>query len=252
MIISSRSIGMIQRRIGMNTRECNCESCSHQTCARRVPIFTGLTAEEIGKVVSLIRNKSYSKGQTLFMEGSYPENLVIINNGRVKAFTYTLEGKEQILYIFSEGDFIGEKNLLRNQQATYNVEALEETQVCMINKKEFQLLLKEHPGIGLKIMEELCSRMERLEKLVQNMGTKDAETRVNMLLLEFSGKYGRLHGDGVLIELPLSREGMANYIGVTRETISRKLSNLQEEGVIELVGNKKLLILDMKALELTV
>ncbi len=236
----------------MSFHACNCENCGHRACALRVPIFSGLGAEDIGRIVALIQRKQYLKGQMLFMESSFPNSLIIINSGQVKAFKYTPEGKEQILYIFSEGDFIGEKNLLKDQQATYNVEALEETQVCMINKQEFQQMLREHPGVGLKIMEELCSRLERLERLIQNMGTKDAETRVSMLLMEFAGKYGRDHSRGILVELPLSREGMASYIGVTRETISRKLSNLQEEGVIELIGNKKLLILDKEALELSI
>ncbi len=69
------------------------------------------------------------------MEESYLENLIIIDKGKVKVFRYTIEGKEQILYIFDQGDFFGEKNLLNNQQSTYNVEALETTYICMINLK---------------------------------------------------------------------------------------------------------------------
>lgn len=78
-----------------------------------------------------------------------------------------------------------------------------------------------------------------MEDMVQSMSSNDAELRVNMVLLEFSKKYGRSHEKGRLIELPLSREGIANYIGVARETVSRKLSHLQDEGVIELIGTKR-------------
>ena len=68
--------------------------------------------------------------------------------------------------------------------------------------------------------------------------------------MEFSEKYGRYDPKGILVELPMSREGIANYIGLTRETVSRKMSLLQEEGIIEMVGNKKVIILDMKRLSL--
>ena len=82
------------------------------------------------------------------------------------------------------------------------------------------------------------------------MGSKNMESRVSLILLEFAQKYGVRKGNGVLVDVPLTREGIANYIGVTRETVSRKLSSLQEEGTIELIGNKKIMIHTIKALEL--
>lgn len=228
---------------------CGCERCRHKLCAGKVPVFSTLEERELNKVMDLIVRKRYDKGEMIVMEGSRPEALIIVSKGQAKAFRYTHDGKEQILYIFSEGDFFGEKNLLRDQAATYNVEALEETHICTIDKKNFQELLRKHPDIGLKIIEELCSRLERLENAVQSMGTKSIETRINSVLLEFSRKYGKSHPEGLLVELPLSREGIANYIGVARETVSRKLGNLQDEGVIRMLGNKKIIILDKKALQ---
>ncbi len=233
----------------MNPSKYGCENCRHKLCARRVPIFKELNPEELNRVVELIVRKSYARGEIVMLEGSLQDSLIIINRGQVKAFRYTQEGKEQILYIFSEGDFFGEKNLLRQQEATYNVEALEETHTCMINKKDFHRLLREYPDISFKIIDELSVRLDRLENAIQNMGAKNIEARVNGVLLEFSRKYGREHPRGVLIELPLSREGVANYIGVARETVSRKMSHLQDEGIIEMIGNKKVVILDMQALE---
>jgi CRP/FNR family transcriptional regulator len=184
----------------------------------------------------------------IFLEGSNLDSLIIINHGRVKAFRYTQEGKEQILYIFSEGDFFGEKNLLSRQEATYNVEALEQTHVCMIHKKDFQELIRRYPDISLKIITELCARLDRLEHSVQNMGTKNAEGRIAAVLLEFAEQYGTVHSLGIQFELPFSREGIANYIGVARETVSRRLNHLQEEGIIEMIGNKKIIIKNEEAL----
>lgn len=64
-----------------------------------------------------------------------------------------------------------------------------------------------------------------------------------------AGKYGTQDGSGVTLDLPLNREGIANYIGVTRETVSRKLTALKDKGIIELIGNKKIRILNEEALE---
>lgn len=229
-------------------KKCNCDNCLHKLCVERVPIFSGLNSEELSKVATLIVKKQYEKGELIIMEESYLENLIIIDKGKVKVFRYTIEGKEQILYIFDHGDFFGEKNLLNNQQSTYNVEALETTCICMINKNDFQNLLINYPKIGIKIIEELCSRMDKIESSVQNMGTKNIEWRINSLLLDFAERYGKKHPNGVIVELPLSREGIANYIGTARETVSRKLSVLQDEGVIDMIGNKQILIRDIDAL----
>ncbi|KPU45548.1 fumarate and nitrate reduction regulatory protein [Oxobacter pfennigii] len=226
-----------------------CEHCGEQLCTKRVPIFSALNDEELNKVTDLIIRRRYLKGERVIQEGSDLENLIIIHNGKVKAFKDTLEGREQILYIFAEGDFFGEKNLLKQQSATYNVEALEETNTCMINRRDFQRLLFQYPDISAKIIDELSSRLERLESMMQNMGTRNIDARVNAVLLEFSKKYGKGHPKGIIIELPLSREGIANYIGVARETVSRKMSHLQDDGIIEMVGNKRVIILDKEALE---
>ncbi len=232
----------------MKNEACACGQCQHQLCAKRVPIFSSLDEEELSRVVGLIIRRQYAKGETILLEGSGLDSLNIVNRGMVKAFRYTQEGKEQILYIFSEGDFFGEKNLLSRQEATYNVEALEPTHICMIRSRDFQELIREYPDISLKIIKELSGRLDRLENAVQNMGTKNAEARIGAVLLEFAEKYGTSHPAGVQFELPFSREGIANYIGVARETVSRRLNHLQEEGVIDMVGNKKIIIKNKDAL----
>lgn len=236
----------------MDSCQMGCMHCHHRSCTKKVPIFSTLNDEEISSVSSLIRRRAYEKGEMVVMEGESLESLFIINEGQVKAFRDTMDGREQILYIFSEGDFFGEKNLLMNQEAGYNVEALAKTHICMIIKKDFQALVEKFPSIALKVMEALSERMDRLENAISSMGSGTVEARINAVLLEFAKKYGRQKPEGTLIDLPLSREGIANYIGLTRETVSRKLSALQDGGVIDMIGNKKILLKDLKALEETI
>lgn len=183
------------------------------------------------------------------MEGDIQESLTILHHGKVKVFRYTQEDKEQILYVLSEGDFFGERNLFQKLKSTCFIEALEETEVCLISDSAFIAFLKNHPETSVKMLEEMSRRMERLEDALQNMGTKSSESRVTSVLIDFASQFGKVQKDGILLELPLSREGIANYIGITRETVSRKLGLLQGEGLIEPIGNKKMLIPDLKKLE---
>jgi CRP-like cAMP-binding protein len=98
-------------------------------------------------------------------------------------------------------------------------------------------------------MEVLCQRLDRLENAVETMGTRTVGARVSSVLLEFADKFGKQSPQGIIIDLPLSREGIANYIGLTRETVSRKMSSMQDQGLIEMIGNKKVLLLNRTALE---
>lgn len=151
--------------------------------------------------------------------------------------------------ILTNGDFFGARNLIHDKEADFSVQAMEDTVVCTIEKHKFQMLLIKLLGISIKIMDVLCDRLEKMESMFRKISPKDVDSRVNMMLLELSQKYGKKQREGILIELPMSREEMANYIGVARETVSRKITSLKDEGIIEIIGNKKILILNEKVLE---
>ncbi|MDF2611019.1 MAG: hypothetical protein K0R92_2493 [Lachnospiraceae bacterium] len=215
----------------------------------KVPIFHNLNHEDLVKIAALIQHKDYKKGEAIISYGNKMDSVVIINEGSAKAYKYTLEGREQILYVFSEGDFFGEQYLLSNQKAAYTVETLQTVKVCMLSKEYFQQILMQYPNIGIKIIEELGERMARLEHAMQSMGIRSVDARICSLLLDYSAKYGNEVPEGVLVHLPLSREGMANYLGIARETVSRKLSQLETDGLIRTISNKSILLLDKNGLE---
>lgn len=229
---------------------CHCGHCNNEICIRKVPIFSSLNPDEVEKVANLITHKEYKKGEIILHDGEKSADVIIINEGSAKAFKYTSDGREQILYVFSEGDFFGEQNLLSDRTATYSVEALQLLKACILSKSNFQQLLYQYPDIAVKIIAELGDRMARLENAMQGMGVRNVDNRIGGILLEFAAKYGSKEKEGTLIHLPLSREGIANYLGVARETVSRKLGQLESEGVIRSLNNKSILILNQEALGL--
>jgi CRP/FNR family transcriptional regulator len=214
----------------------------------KVPILSSLDQEDLIRISELITHRDYKKGELLIKEGDQSEAIVIIQQGSVKAFKYTTDGREQILYVFTEGDFFGEHNLFSNRTSTYHVEALQPVKTCNLSKKQFQQLLYQYPDIAVKIINELGDRMLRLENTLQSMGVRNVDTRVGSILLDYQNKFGTQTKEGTLIHLPLSREGIANYLGIARETLSRKLGQLETDGVIRSVNNKSILILEQEAL----
>ncbi|WP_127837062.1 Crp/Fnr family transcriptional regulator [Clostridium prolinivorans] len=226
-----------------------CEKCTGNYCSRKAPILSILDDTQLKKVIGKITRKKYKKGQILFFEGDVSDKFYIINKGKVKIFKYTKEGKEQILYILSEGDFIGYLSLLKKGKFDFNAEALDDVNMCILTKDAFDDIVKKNPEISLKILENLHDRVVSLENLVKILSTKDIEARIADLLKVFAREFGHEEEEGIIIDMPLSREEMANYIGVTRETMSRKLSAMEDEGILELIGNKKIIIKDLKSLQ---
>ena len=201
----------------------NCCPCNHKYCAKKVSLFASLSDNDLNKVVNLITKKSFEKGDIIFSEGELFDKLFIINNGSIKIYTYTKDGKEQILYILKEGEFLGDLNLLKNDIFKFNAMALESTNMCIIHKDDFDILIKTNPEISIKILEYAHDRIASLENLVQTLTTKDVEVRLASLLINLSSTFGIKTDIGIEITLPLTREDMANFIGVTRETVSQKI-----------------------------
>lgn len=233
-----------------NNKICNSThcTCSDKYCAKKVSLFSTLSNEELDKILALITRSTYEKSELLFSEGEVFDKLFIINSGSIKIFKYTKEGKEQILYILKEGDFLGDLNLLKKDTFKFNAVALENTNLCIIHKDDFDNIIKTNPEISLKVLEYAHDRISTLEELIQTLTTKDIEVRLATLLIYFSKTFGIETPSGIEMNLPLTREDMASFIGITRETISRKLSNFQNEGIIDIIENKKILIKDYKKL----
>lgn len=221
-----------------------CVSCGNKLCAKKVSLFSNLNDHQIHAVIQLIERKTYQKGEVVMRAGDPFDRLFIVNSGSLKAVTYSEDGKEQILYILNEGDSLGELSLLKKVTSPYDLIALRESFICTIPKNRFDDFIRENPQIVFAIMESAHEKITSLEKLVEAIASKDADVRLRFLLHRLMKQAGKETPKGILIDLQLTREDMANFVGVTRETISRKLTGLAEAGKLQIVENKQLLITD--------
>lgn len=224
-------------------RKISCGKCS-RLCASRVPIFENLDCDELEEIALQIEHKSFDKGSMIFTEGSDANTLFFINVGKIKLYKYNKDGKEQILHILTNGDFFGELDLIKSSNYQFNAKAMDNAKICTLKKSEVKNIILKKPEIALKLLESVGERLSAIENLAQNLSTNDVDARIAYLLLNLMDKYSEELEGKKLINLPLSREDMANYIGVTRETISRKLKKFEDEELIKLIGTKKILILD--------
>lgn len=231
-----------------NAEHCSCAH-GHQSCVMKVPIFLGLGEDVLADITTCLGHKHYEKGDLIFLEGEPSNTLNIINTGEVKLFKDSKDGKQQIFHILSEGDFFGELALFKVAYHTSSVEALSAVDVCTLTKENLDDLIMRKPRIAIKLLEGLGERLNRVENMMQNIVTQDTEERIAGMLLELAERYGQPTDAGIVVELSLTREEMANWIGVSRETMSRKLGKLQDERLIRLEGSRILIIIDQERLE---
>lgn len=218
------------------------ENCNHKACVRKVPIFSDLDHEKINKLNNLVKQREFKNGELIYLEGEIGKNIYIIESGLLKLYRSNEEGNQYILRLLKEGDFFGELVLFKEEELSSSAEAVGDCTICMLPKDELENLIKSSPELSYKLLSAITSRLNKTENKLQSLALEDAKEKTMRLLLELAKESGIKKKNGILINLPLSRDGLANLIGTTQETLSRKLSELQQEEIISLQGQKKILI----------
>ncbi len=227
----------------------NCTKCGKLHCINNIPLLSNLSEAEAEKISSGVTTVSYKKGSYLFKAGEKANKLFILCQGRVKLFKINSEGKEQIIYIMSDGDFFGAFNLLKEDEFDMDAVALEDSDVSLLAKSEFDKIILSNPEITLKVFEKAYERITKAEALVERLSINNLDSKVAGLLVHLAKEFGIETKEGTLIRLSISREEMGSYAGIARETMSRKLNYFQEIGLIIVKNKKQILIKNMVDLE---
>lgn len=216
----------------------------HEACVSLVPIFNHLEKEQMDEIMGVTHSITYRKGENLYQSGDKSGSLYIVSKGRIKIYKLSESGKEQLLRILDSGNFTGELALFSETIHESYAEAMEETSVCTIKRSELQNLLLKYPSISLKVLAEFSSRLAQSEKQTTRFATEKVETRIALFLAECVDSKKQ----SMEIELPMNKKDMASYLGTTPETISRKLADLENEGYIKQISNRKIKIIDLDSL----
>ena len=172
----------------------------------------------------------------------------------VVAGTATLEraiedGRPQMVGLLLPSDFIGRPGRGTLQ---YDVTAVSDVTLCCFQRKPFEALLIEIPHIQERLLEMALDELDAARDWMLLLGRKTAREKIASLLMLIAKRTmnpdGKVLGDTSRIELPISRETMANFLGLTIETVSRQFTGLRKDGVIELDGNRTVRIPDLEAL----
>lgn len=201
----------------------------------RVSIFQGVGSDGLARIAAITGEKSFPKKSIIFHEGDVGDTLYILKSGRVKIAKITEDGREKTLTIMQPGDFFGEMAIFDNLPRSATAEVIDDAaSVYTVAKRDFERTLMEHPSIALQIMRDLTRRIRQVNQQVEDLAFKDVHERVASTLNHLSQSEGRQIGSKVLINLKMTHQDLANMVGSSRETVTRALNRLQDEGVISI------------------
>ena len=221
-----------------------CDACA----IRNRAICADLDDKEIGLLNGIGRRRKLTAGEQLLWEGDEAVLVANVIEGVLKLSTQTADGKEQILGLVYPSDFLGRPF---GETTPYGVEALTDAHICVFERKDFDRFTREHPRLEHKLLERTLSELDRTRRWMLLLGRMNAEQKVASFLLEMADRLGLRGVDGsTSLILPLSRQQIADVLGLTIETVSRQLTKMRSEGLIELPSRREIVLRDSEELEL--
>lgn len=178
----------------------------------------------------------YKKKQVIYTEGNHPSRLFYIKKGKVKTYLRNDDGKELIIGLFNEGEFLGYMPLVENSVYKDTAEALEETELAIIPRTEFEQLLGANPAVMKRFIGILARNISEKEEQLLALAYNSLRKKVADTLVTLHRKYNPQNNSDFLIDM--SRENLAAIAGVAKESLIRMLSELKDELILELDGSR--------------
>ena len=213
---------------------------------RQVPLFQGLVGEQYDELAEIVVVRKYGRGETIFSEGDEGNGFFVVIDGQIKIFKLSLDGKEQILHIFGAGEPFAEAAVFSGSAYPAHALALQESRAFFIPRAAFISLIKQNPMLAMNMMAALSMRLKKFAHMIEDLSLKEVPGRLAAHIL-YLVEQQKAEGS---VRLEISKAQLASLLGTIPETLSRILSKMVKQGLIEANG-PEIVILDRAGLEET-
>lgn len=198
----------------------------------RVPLFENLSEDERNSLASRFIIRHHPKNSIIINEGDDTSSFYIILKGRVRVYLTDENGKEVVLNIQGEGEYLGEVALLDESPRSASVLTMEDSQFGVLSRQSFIDCISENPRLSLKVMRGLTRRLRALSENVRSLALMDVYGRMARLLLELAVDR---EGD-MVIEDKLTQNDIAARIGASPKMVGRIMKDLKKGGYVRKKG----------------
>ena len=214
---------------------------------KKIDLFKNLSDEELKELEHYVTTAMYRKKEDIFTEGDAPEWFYIVLTGKIKVTKISHDGKEIILELISPYDIFGGVAVLRNFPYPANAVAMEDSEILKISRKNLMRLVDRFPNLMFCIALQLGDRMKSSYDSLKNIALERVEARIAALLLKLGNKVGVETDAGLMIDMRLTKQDVADMVGTTVETSIRTFSKFKKEGLVT-DSDGKIIIKDREGL----
>ena len=213
----------------------------HQALLGSIPLFAGLSADQLEKVAALAEVRSYAGREVVVSQGDAARALFAILRGRLKVASCGPDGRDTVLGIMAEGEVFGEVALIDGGTRSATCTAIEPCELLVIDRAQFFELLEKSPAIAVKLLQVLAGRLRRLSQRSEDAAFLDVPSRLARSLLDLATRFGerrRAPSSGIYIALKLSQQELGDLVGATRESVNKHLKDWTRQGYLELQAGR--------------
>ncbi|HYX52266.1 MAG TPA: Crp/Fnr family transcriptional regulator [Candidatus Limnocylindrales bacterium] len=214
----------------------NCLKCAH----REQRLFCDLPHDALIKLQKVKATSVYPKGTLLCLEGQPPRGIYVLCTGRAKLSTTSAEGKSIILRIAEPGEVLGLTAAVSNTPYEATIETMESSQANFISQEDFVNFLQEFPEVGIKVARQLTHNCKCAYSEIRSLGLSNSvPEKIAKLLLHWSDhplELARKQAGEIPIRVTLTQEEIAQFVGTSRETVSRVLGDFKRRGYLRIKG----------------
>lgn len=218
---------------------------SSDTCVSLVPIFRSLDDKQQLEVAGFARPLQFDAGNQIVAAGDNSRRLFVVHSGRVRIVHLLESGHEHVVRVLGVGDVLGEDAFVLGRRPTHYAYADTAASMCTFDHDDLAALVTRYPGIAVRMLQVQSERLANAERMLAAMSGTDVAARLAAYLLDLPSSPGP---DGLAVELPTAKKDVASHLGTTPETLSRRLREWVDDGVVSLHGRRRVVIHDIDAL----
>jgi CRP/FNR family transcriptional regulator len=205
-----------------------CGACS----VRQMTVCAVLDDADQARLASIMTQHQADSGRTIFSESDPADHVFNVTSGAVKVYKLLSDGRRQITGFLFPGDFLG---LTHNEVYAYTAEALAPVTMCRFPRRKLETLLDDFPMLERRLLGMASHELAAAQDQMLLLGRKTARERLVSFLLNLSRAQARHGRPDNPVDLPMGRSDIADYLGLTIETVSRTFTNLKKAGLIQLL-----------------
>jgi CRP/FNR family transcriptional regulator, anaerobic regulatory protein len=220
---------MAAARIFEQSRELDVESWQAAAAGRPAPAMRPCR-ELLERAAGIGMTVTVTPGRTIVVEGDALAHCFRVIDGAVRLYKSIADGRRQVIDFLTAGECFG---FVGSDRYAYSVEAITATTLVRYPRLQFEAAIRGDDGLARRMFELACAELERAQRQMLLLGRKSAQEKIASFLLALV-EPDQMAGAAVAIRLPMSRQDVADYLGLTIETVSRTLSRLRRDGLIAL------------------